>query len=322
LTPLALLVALGGVYGTSQAAQDWPTRPVKIVSPFAPGGGSDTMARLLADELSRSLGQQFFVENRPGASGLIGSAAVANSPPDGYTFLMGSVGTHVIAPATNSHAGFDPIKDFTHIAYLGGPPNVIVVHPSLGVKSLAELTALLKTRTDPMPFVSPGPGTIGHLFAELWAAKAGVKLTHIAYKGSGQAMNDLVAGHVKLGSITWTGALGQIRGGSVIPLAVSASRRMPEFPQVPTMKDLGYPDLVATTWFGIVGPAGVPKPIVTRLHDAIARALQAPELRKRMETDGIDAEPMSAEAFTRYNEAELAKWGPIAREALGQPAAK
>jgi tripartite-type tricarboxylate transporter receptor subunit TctC len=314
-------LALCGVSGVGNA-QDWPARPVKIISPFAPGGSSDTMARLLADELSRGLGQQFVVENRPGASGLIGSASVASSAADGYTFLMASVGTHVIAPATNTHAGFDPLRDFTHVAYLGGPPNVIVVHPSLGVRSLAELTALLKSREDAMPFVSPGLGTIGHLFAELWAAKAEVKLSHIAYKGSGQAMNDLVAGHVKLGSVTWTGALGQIRAGTVVPLAVSASQRMPEFPQVPTMKDLGYPDLVATTWFGIVGPAGVPEPIVSRLHAAIEHALQAPEMRKRMEAEGMETEPMPAAAFRRFNEAELAKWTPIARAALGQSAAK
>lgn len=302
----------------SATAQDWPARPVKIISPFAPGGSSDTVARIIGDQLSQKFGQQFVVENRPGASGLIGSAMVANAEPDGYTFLVGSIGTHVIAPATNANAGFDPIRGFSHVVYLGGPPNVIVVHPSLGVKTFRELTALLKARTEPLPYVSPGPGTVGNLFAELWAQKEGIKLSHIAYRGSGQAMNDLVAGHVKLGSITWTGALGQIRAGAVVPLAVSSNRRMPEFPDVPTMTELGHPDLVATTWFGFVGPAGVPAPIVARLHAGVQEALQTDALRKRLESEGIDSQAMSPPEFTRFIESEIAKWTPVARIAISQ----
>ena len=173
---VAALVAILSITWVAQA-QEWPNRPVRIVSPFAPGGGSDTVGRIIAEYLSERMGQQFVVENRGGAGGLIGSAAVAKSPPDGYTFVISSIATHVIAPITVSNAGYDPIRDFTHVAFAGGPPTVIVAHPSLGVKSFKELVALLKSRAEPMDYVSPGPGTLGNLMAEYWAEKRG-RQTH------------------------------------------------------------------------------------------------------------------------------------------------
>src|SRR5450631_2541947 len=182
--------------GAPANAQDWPRKPVRIVSPFAAGGSSDTVGRIVAENLSQRLHQQFYIENRGGAGGLIGSALVANAPPDGYTFLISSIGTHVIAPATSANPGYDPIAGFSHVAFVGGPPTVIVVNPALGVRSLAELLALLKRRAEAMPYVSPGPGTIGNLIAEYWAERESVKLAHVAYKGSGQAITDLIAGHV------------------------------------------------------------------------------------------------------------------------------
>src|SRR5690242_16584524 len=239
-----LLRAFGAILAICIAlpaqAQDWPTRPVRIVSPFAPGGGSDTVGRIVADYLSDHLGQQLVVENRGGAGGLIGSAAVAKAPPDGYTFVISSIATHVIAPITAADAGFDPVRDFAHVAFAGGPPTVVVVHPSLGVKSFKELIGQLRGKSEALDYVSAGPGTLGNLMAEYWAEKEGIKLTHVAYRGAGQAMSDLVGGHVKLGSLTYTAARGQMRSGSVIPLAVSSARRMPEFPDVPTFKELGY----------------------------------------------------------------------------------
>ena len=253
LVAVAVAVAMAaGTFAVAGAA-DWPAKPVRIVSPFAPGGTSDTLARLLAEQLTDKFGQNFFVENRGGAGGLIGSAAVASAEPDGGTFLISSIGTHVTSPATSPNPAYDPLRLFTHIAYLGGPPNVIVVHPSLGVKTFKELLAAAKTGSGAVNYISPGPGTIGHLVPELLARKENLKFAHVTYKGAGQAMTDLVAGHVKMGSVTWSSALGQIRAGTVVPLAVSSARPMPEFPDVPTMKVLGYPDLVATTWFGFSG---------------------------------------------------------------------
>jgi tripartite-type tricarboxylate transporter receptor subunit TctC len=304
------------------SAQDWPARTVKIVSPFAAGGSSDTMGRILAEALGQNLHQQFIIENRGGAGGLIGSAAVASAPPDGYTFLISSIGTHVIAPLSSANPGYDPVTSFTNVAFIGGPPIVIAAHPSLGVKSLPELLAKLKGRKDPLPYVSPGPGTVGNLIAEFWAEKTGTGLAHVAYKGAGQAINDLVAGHVQLGSITWTAALGQIRGGTIIPLAVSSARRMPDFPDLPTLKELGYPDLVVTTWFGFAAPAGLPAAISERMNRAVGAALEKPEVRARLQAEGFEIETMSPTEVTRFVQSELAKWGPVVKRTMPAETAK
>jgi tripartite-type tricarboxylate transporter receptor subunit TctC len=322
LVAVAVAVAMAAGTIAVAGAADWPAKPVRIVSPFAPGGTSDTLARLLAEQLTEKLGQNFFVENRGGAGGLIGSAAVASAEPDGGTFLISSIGTHVTSPATSPNPAYDPLRLFTHIAYLGGPPNVIVVHPSLGVKTFKELLAAAKTGSGAVNYISPGPGTIGHLVPELLARKENLKFAHVTYKGAGQAMTDLVAGHVKMGSVTWSSALGQIRAGTVVPLAVSSARPMPEFPDVPTMKMLGYPDLVATTWFGFSGPAGVPKEIVSRLNAEIVDALGAPAIRQRLEAEGIETEKMSAEEFTAFVASEIAKWTPVARSMFDSASAR
>jgi tripartite-type tricarboxylate transporter receptor subunit TctC len=296
------------------AAQGWPAKPVKIVSPFAPGGSSDTFARILADQLSRKFNRQFFVENRGGGGGVIGSAVVAGADPDGYTLVITSIGSHVIAPATNPKAGFDPVKDFAHIAYLGGPPIVMLAHPSLGAKTFADLRNAVAAN-QPFAYMSPGPGTLGQLLAELWAQKEGVKLSHIAYKGSGQAISDVIAGHVKMGSITWIAALGAMRGGTVVPLAVSSARRMGEFPNVPTLRELGHPELVASTWFGLGAPARLPPEIAQNLNRVVEEILDQPEVRKRLDDEGVERERMAPEQVSAFVAAELAKWGPIAKSA-------
>src|SRR5262245_49722630 len=275
---MSAAIALGSA--VALGAADWPAKPVRVVSPFAPGGTSDTLARLLAGELGERFGQVFFVENRAGAGGLFGSAAVAAVEPDGGTFLVSSIGTHVTSPATSSNPGYDPLRNFTHIAYLGGPPNVIVVHPSLGVKTFQEL--VVAARRDTVSFISPVPGTIGHLVPELLARRENLKLTHLSYKGAGQAMTDLVAGHVKLGSVTWTAALGQIRAGTVLPLAVSSAR----------------------------------------LNAGIAAALATPALRTRLAGEGIETEKMSPDEFTRLVASEIARWTPIAKSVAEQGSAR
>jgi len=305
------------VFGVPVHAQDWPKKPVRIVSPFAPGGGSDVMARILADSLSQRLHQQFFVENRGGAGGLIGSAYVANAAPDGYTFVISSIGTHVIAPATSASPAYDPIASFIHVAYVGGPPTVIVVNPALGVRSFGEFLALIKTRREPLPYVSPGPGTVGNLLAEVWAEREGVKLAHVAYKGAGQAVTDLVAGHVQMGSMTWTAALGQVQAKALVPLAVSSARRMPGFAEVPTLRELGYGDLTVTTWFGFAAPSGLPPAITLRMNQEIAASLETPAVRDRLIAEGFELETMSPQEFTRFVAGEIAKWGPIAKRLVG-----
>src|SRR5712671_5267382 len=262
MTPVAPLPASIAVaclvLGAAAQAQDWPARPVRIVSPFAAGGSSDTMGRLIAERLSEQLHQPFYVENRGGAGGLIGSAAVAGAAPDGYTFLISSIGTHVIAPSTSANAGYDPLGDFTHVAF----------------------------------------------------------------KGSGQAIGDLVAGHVKMGSITWTAAIGQMRGRTMVPLAVSAARRMAEFPDVPTLSELGYPELAVTTWFGFAGPAGLARITTERMNREIGAALDAKAVRDRLDADGFERASMSPAELTAFVRRELAKWSPLAKKLTAAEAGK
>jgi len=307
---LAALISLGWV--DAGQAQDWPARIIRIVAPFAPGGGSDAVARAVAEQLSEQLPQQVVVENRSGASGLIGSAAVANSPPDGYTYVVSSIGTHVIAPAI-SNAGYDPIRSFAHVAFAGGPPMVMVVHPSLGTRTFEDLVQVVRRRTEPLPYVSPGSGTIGNLIAEYWAETEGLKISHVTYRGAGQAVTDLVAGHVPMGCITWTAAIGQIRSGALIPLAVSASQRMPGFPDVPTLKELGYAHLAVNAWFGFAAPAGVPPAIVARMNHEIDIALDHPSVRKHLDAQGFEVAKMSPAELTAFIAEQIAKWGPLAR---------
>ena len=318
----ALLGVLLAAVASAAGAQDWPHKPVRIVSPFAAGGSSDTMGRIVAEALTQRLQQSFYIENRGGAGGLIGSAVVANAPPDGYTLLISSIGTNVIAPATSANPGYDPIASFTHVAFVGGPPTVIVVNPALGVRSLKELLALLRTRSDALPYVSPGPGTIGNLIAEFWAEKEGVRLAHVAYKGAGQAITDLVGGHVLMGAMTWTAALGQMQAKTVIPLAVSSERRMGGFADVPTLKELGCADLAVTTWFGFAAPAGLPRPIGLRMNQEIEAVLDTAPVRDRLLAEGFELEKMSPDALTAFIRDGLARWGPLARRLMAADAGK
>lgn len=303
---LALIVA-------PAAAQEWPAKPVKIIAPFAPGGSADTLGRLVAMKLTESLGQQFVVENRPGAGGLLGSELVARSAPDGYTFVVSGVASHVVAPALNPNLPFDPIKDFTHIAIFGGPPDVLVVSNPLPAKTLAEFIAYGKANPGKLSYGTPGVGTHGHLVAELLQQRAGFKMEHVPYRGAGQAVGDIVGNQIPVGSFTLTTAAEHIRAGTLRALAVSAPQRLPDYPEVPTYTELGFPELVTVTWFALSGPAGVPQPIVRRLNTEVIKALAQPDIRQRLQRDAIDPEPLDPAAFVRFIEAETRIWAPIAR---------
>jgi len=307
-----LAIALAAASIPAAHALDWPTRPVRIVAPSTPGGAADLFGRLLAEHLSVLLKERFYVDNRPGGGGLIGAAFVAHAEPDGYTFVTSSIAYHAIEPAASLNPGFDPIRDATHIAYIGGPPNVFIVNPALGVHTLPELVARARARS--LDFVSPGLGTLGHLLVEEFARDAGIKLQHIPHKGAAQAMVDLLAGTVPFGTMTWSSALGQIRAGKVIPIAVSSKGRVAEFPDVPTLAESGYPELVARTWFALSGPAGVPGEIVDRLNRAVAEVLALPDVKVRLDRDAIEREPMTPAQVTAFVGSEVAKWGPIARK--------
>ena len=312
---VALMSGVICIQAVAASAAEWPTRPIRIIAPSTPGGAADMFARLLCEQFSETLHERCFVENRAGAGGLIGTAATAQAAPDGYTLTTSSTAYHVIAPVVNPNPGFDPLKDFTHIAYIGGPPNVFVVNPALGVRSLAELVALGR-RGQTIDYVSPGSGTLGQLLAEFFAQKAGIKLQPIMTKGASQGMMDLVSGNVNLGTMTWTSALGQIRSGKVVPIVVSSNARLAEFPDLPTFKDLGYDDLTAVSWFALSGPAGLPKDITQRLNATVASMLERPDVRKRLDRDSIETRVMSPEEFTQFVAGEIAKWTPVAKRVM------
>ena len=309
------LIAFAAAWVASAAAPDWPTRPLRIIAPSTPGGAADMFARLLCDNFSEIFREPCFVENRAGAGGLIGTAAAAQAAPDGYTLTTSGIAFHVLAPTLSPNPGFDPLKDFTHTAYIGGPPNVFVVNPALGVRSLKELVELGRSG-QPIDYVSPGTGTLGHLLAEFFAQKTGIKLQQIMTKGASQAMMDLVGGTVNVGTMTWTTALGQIRSGKLIPLAVSSRTRLAEFPGLPTFAELGHDDLTAVTWFALSGPAGLPHEITQRLNGAVARMLELPDVRARLDRDAIETRVMTPEQFTQFVAQEIGKWGPIAKRVM------
>jgi tripartite-type tricarboxylate transporter receptor subunit TctC len=310
----AMAVLAGGlVAAPAQAA--WPEKPVRIVVPYAAGGAADTLGRVFADALSGAFGRQFFVENRPGGGSVVGSEAVARAPADGYTFILSGMSTHVLAPAMNRNAAFDPVRDFTHVAYLGGAPNIFVVHPSFGTASFRDFMARAKAASEGLQYVSPGVGSVGNLVAEYLAAKENLKFTHVPYRGGAAALTDLVAGHVKIGMMSFSTAGEHVRAGNLKPLGVSSSARLAELPELPTLFELGYPDLVATTWWALSAPAGLTADITAQVHRAVAQSLELPQVKKQLAQDAVETRSMGPEELSRFMQSEIAKWGPIARRA-------
>jgi tripartite-type tricarboxylate transporter receptor subunit TctC len=293
-------------------AADWPTaKAVRIIAPSTPGGAADMFGRMLADNLPAILGGRYYVENRNGGAGLVASAAAARAEPDGYTLVISGMAYQVVGPAANPNAGFDPMKDFTHIAYIGGPPTVFVVNPASGIHSLDALVE--RARHERTDYVAPGVGTISQMMMVYFAQKAGLKLQQIMTSGASQALLDVVAGNVNVGTMTWTTALPQIRAGKVIPLAVTSAARPADAPEVPTFKELGYDDLTTSAWFSLSGPAGLPNDITQKLNRAVIKVLDLPDVRSRLDRDSIETRAMTPEQFTAFMVSEIAKWGPIAK---------
>jgi len=301
------------LFAANLYAQNWPAKSVRIIAPFAAGGTADTLGRIVAAKLTDSLGQNFIVENRPGAGGLLGSEIVAKSAPDGYTFVVSGVASHAVAPALSAKPLFDPVKDFTHIALFGGPPSVFAVHPSLPAKELRSFVALAKARPNDLNYGSPGNGTQGHLIAEVFKRTAGFNMTHVPYRGASIAVVDLVAGHLQAISTTLTTASAQIKAGRMRALALSSAARLPEYANVPTFRESGYPDLVASIWFSLSGPPNVPAEVVTRLNGEVRRVLQLPDVRERLNADGIEANQLDAKAFNDFLAAEVRRWTPVVK---------
>ncbi len=310
----AFVATVSLALGPATWAQSWPDKPVRIIAPFAPGGTADTLGRLVAQKLSDSLKQPFIVENRPGAGGVIGAEIVARAPPDGYTLLVSGVASHVVAPAL-AKVPFDPVRDFTHIALLGGPPIVLVVNPGLGARDLKGFIALAKARPGAIVYGSPGNGTNGHLVGEMLGQEAAITIIHAPYKGAALAITDLLGNHIPAASTTLATASQYIRAGRILGLALSSAKRLDDYPDLPTFAELGFPDMVATTWFALSGPPGMPDEIVMLLNTEVRRILKLPDVREKLRSEGIAPNELDSHAFTEFVRSELARWTPVVKAA-------
>jgi tripartite-type tricarboxylate transporter receptor subunit TctC len=299
---------------TQTLAQSYPSRPVRIVVPLSPGGFADTPARMLAPKLSEQLGKQFFIENKPGAGTTIGADFVAKAAPDGHTLLV-TGSTHLISAHLYKKLPYDALKDFTHITMMASGPYVLVVNPQkTPAGSVRELIAAAKAQPGRIDYASSGNGSSQHLVGALFNSMAGVQLNHVPYKGSGPAMQDLLAGEVGVSFAGVPNILGQVRAGRLKALAVTTPKRWVELPDVPTMAEAGVPGYEATLWLSISGPAGMPKDIVQRLYNEIAKALKDADLQAKFREAGLEADATGGEELLRYMHAEDAKWGKVVKE--------
>ena len=296
------------------SAQDWPNRPVRIVSAFAAGGAADIVARTVADHLSNVFKQQFIVEARPGASGTLAVQSVVSAPPDGYNFVVTTSTLLVLLPASKPKLGYDPVKSLTNIAYIAGTPIVLSVSGKSSVKTLKDFIAEAKSSAKPLTYSSSGLGSSGHLVAEVLAQQAGIKIEHVPYKGGSQGLTDLIGGHIGFGAQTLPSTAQHMKSGTLSAIAHSAKDRVAEFPQVPTLKEEGY-DIVSTTWYSLSGPAGLPDDIVQKLNRAVAEGMKTPEAQQRLKQNGLIDEAMSVAAFRTFIDSETARWKPVVEQA-------
>ncbi|HZE10789.1 MAG TPA: tripartite tricarboxylate transporter substrate binding protein [Burkholderiales bacterium] len=313
----ALVLLLSALLSAAAAAQ-YPARPVRFIVPSAVGGGTDIIARAISLKLSESLGQQFVVENRPGAGQMIGIELAAKAPADGYTILM-AASTLAINPIMYKKVPYDPVRDFAPITQAATLPNVLVVHPSLPVKSVAELIAYAKAHPGQLNFASAGIGTSPQMSIELFKSMAGIDMVHIPYKGTAPGVVDLLAGQVLVMAPNLLTALPHIKSGKLRALAVTSAKRTEALPEVPTVAEAGVPGYDSTQWYGVLAPAGTPPQIVARLHDGIVRALRDAEVGKRLAADGAGAVGSSPEEFAAFIKSESEKWAKVASAAGIKP---
>ena len=313
-----LCAALTAALSPAQA-QQYPTRPVRFVVPFPPGGSVDTLARTIGPRLTDALGQQIVVDNRPGGNGDIGMLVVAKAPADGYTLVLGYIANIAIAPSLYPKMPYDPVKDYAPVTQVATSPNVLTAHPSVRAKNLQELIALAKTKPGAVNFASTGVASVGHLTGELLNNLAGMKMTHVPYKGGGQAVIDLVGGHVQVMFSGFSAAMPHIKSGKARALAVTGAARSPALPGVPTIAEQGFPGVEATAWYGVLAPAGTPKPVVARLHGEIAKVLRLPDVGQRLDPLGFEIVGSTPEQFGAYIRTETRKWEKVVKASGAKP---
>jgi tripartite-type tricarboxylate transporter receptor subunit TctC len=310
LLPLFALACM-----STAAAQTYPSKPIRFIVPFPPGGGNDTMARAFGQKMSEGFAQPIVIDNRPGAGGNIGAETAARALPDGYTVFLGGVGSHGINPNLQLKLPYDPLKDFAPISLIASAPLVIVVPPSLPIKSVSDLVQLAKARPGELNYASSGTGTIAHLSAELLNSMAKIKLEHVPYKGTGPALTDLLAGRVQVMFNSAVSILPQVRSGKLRALAMTAAKRSAAMPDLPTVAESGVPGYEAASWYGVLAPAGTPRPIMEKLNSEIVRIARTPEVRERLAADGADPVGSSPEEFAAYIKLELARWARVIDQA-------
>jgi tripartite-type tricarboxylate transporter receptor subunit TctC len=294
------------------AQAGYPNKPIKIIAPVQPGGGVDLVARTIAERLGKVLDQAIIVENQSGGGGVIASLATARAAPDGYTLMVGYVGTHGTNPAVRK-LPYDAVKDFTPIAMVGGTPNILVVPPSLPVSTLKEFVQYAKANPGKLSYGSSGPGTLTHLAMEQLKVAADLDIQHVPYRGIGPAITDILGGQTQALFPGLAAALPHIKAGKMKPLAITGTRRDKLVPNVPTFEESGYPGFDGVQWYGIVGPANLPAPIVKRLNEEINKLLASPELRERLSGEALEPMPMSPEQFGQYMRDDIARWSRLAK---------
>jgi tripartite-type tricarboxylate transporter receptor subunit TctC len=310
----ALLVAVVLSLSSFAIAQSWPARPLRLIVPTAPGGGTDFTGRLVAAKLSETLGQQVVVENRGGGGGSVGADNAAKATPDGYTLLLGSIATHAVNPVLYKKLPYDHIKDFAPVSLIGTVPNVLVVHPSLPAKTFAEFISYAKANPGKINYGSSGVGSPPHLSMELLRSLTGINLVHVPYKGAGPALADLLGGQVQSMCTSLAGQITFIKSGRVRALGVTTAKRNPQLPDVPTIVESGVPGYEVTIWYAVFAPVATPKAIVDRLNAEMVKALNSAEMRERMAQQGMDPAPSTPAELAAFVKVETAKWAKAAKD--------
>ena len=310
---VSLLLALAALAAPAAAADDYPSRAIRLIIPFPPGGSNDVVGRIVANQLGQKLGKQVFVDNRAGAGGIVGSDLAAKATPDGYTLLVVSI-AHAVDPWLYKEP-FDPVKDFVPVSIIATGTNVLTVNPTVPAHSVKELLALAKEKPGVLNYASAGIGSFQHLSGELFKLTAEVDIQHVPYKGGGPAMLAVIAGEAQVMFSSIVQTVPSIQSGALRALATGGAEKSPILPDLPTIAEAGVPGYVATNWWGIVAPAGTPQPIVDKLHDAVAELLNSAETKKYLDNEGAAPVRMSSAEFGKFVEAEIAKWGPVVKKA-------
>ncbi len=319
-TLLASVVSIAGAaLGGAASAQDFPTKPIRLIVPYSAGGPTDVIARVLGQRMTAILGQSFIIESRGGAGGSIGGRAVANSDPDGYTLLFGATGPLVISPIVFKPPDYDPAKSLVPVALIGTTSNILVVNPKLPVRSVQELIAYAKANPGKLSYSSPGVGTPPHMIGEMFKLKTGIDMVHVPYKGGGNSTQDVVGGQVQLTFENPAGSLPLVRSGTLRALAVTSNERSPQIPELPTMIEAGVPDFVSVSFTGLAAPAGTPERIIRRLNTAVNESLKDAEVQSALRTLAVDIRGGSPEEFGAYLSREREKWSAVAKAANVQP---